>query len=37
MEIKDITTKNLVNKFNTFDLDFEDDEMPVYLNIYTAS
>lgn len=40
MEIKDITSKNLMNKYNNFELDFEgagDEGQWIFLNIYTAS
>ena len=38
MEIKDITTKNLMNKYNNFQLiDQEDEEFMIYTTIYKAS
>jgi hypothetical protein len=40
MDIKDITSKNLMNKYNNFELDFEGSEeegYTIFLNIYTAS
>jgi|GEM_PF-4964844 len=38
MEIKTITTKNLMNKYNNFEFQAEDDEeQTIFLNIYMAS
>ena len=38
MEIKNITTKNLMNKYNNFAFEAEDDEeQTIFLTIYMAS
>ena len=40
MEIKDITSKNLINKYNNFELEFEgseDEGYMMFLSIYKAS
>jgi hypothetical protein len=37
MELKDITSRNLMNKYNNFQFSEEEIEELLYMNIYSAS
>lgn len=37
LEIKDITTKNIVNKYNLSELEYDEENFPIILDIYSAS